>query len=45
MFEAVQEEKQRRSNIIEDENGRHRSGHKYSSKKAAEIAPQNDISD
>lgn len=44
-FEAVQEEKHRRSNIIEDENGRHRSDHKYSSKRAGEIIPQNDSSD
>ena len=45
MFEAVQEEKQRRSNIIEDENGRHRSGHKYSSKRAGDKILQNDSSD
>ena len=35
-FDAVQEEKRRRSNIIEDENGRHRSGHKYSSKRVGD---------
>ena len=35
-FDAVQEEKRRRSNIIEDENGRHRSRHKYSSKRVGD---------
>ncbi len=45
IFDAVQEEKHRRSNIIEDENGRHRSGQKYSSKRAGETIPQNDNSD
>ena len=33
MFDAVQEEKHKRSNIIVDENGTHRSNKKYSSKK------------
>lgn len=33
MFDAVQEEKHKRSNVIVDENGTHRSNKKYSSKK------------
>lgn len=33
MFDAVQEEKHKRSNVIVDENGTHRSSKKYSSKK------------
>nr|WP_294669795.1 recombinase family protein [uncultured Ruminococcus sp.] len=33
MFDAVQEEKLKRSNLVVDENGTHRSGKKYSSKK------------
>ena len=32
-FEKVQAEKKRRSNYVEDENGRHRSGKKYSAKR------------
>lgn len=32
-FDAVQEEKQKRSNVVIDENGTHRSNKKYSSKK------------
>ena len=31
-FDAVQEEKQKRSNVVVDENGTHRSNKKYSSK-------------
>ena len=34
IFDAVQEEKLKRSNVIVDESGTHRSGKKYSSKKA-----------
>lgn len=34
IFDAVQKEKLKRSNVIVDENGTHRSGKKYSSKKA-----------
>ena len=33
IFDTVQEEKQKRSNVIVDENGTHRSNKKYSSKK------------
>ena len=33
MFDAVQKEKHKRSNVIVDENGTHRSNKKYSSKK------------
>lgn len=33
MFDVVQEEKQKRSNVVVDENGTHRSNKKYSSKK------------
>ncbi len=33
MFDAVQEEKQKRSNVVVDENGTHRSNTKYSSVK------------
>ncbi len=33
MFDAVQEEKQKRSNVVVDENGTHRNTTKYSSKK------------
>ena len=33
MFDAVQEEKHKRSNVIVDENGTHRNTTKYSSKK------------
>ena len=33
MFDTVQKEKLKRSNMVTDENGRHRSGTKYSSKK------------
>lgn len=33
IFDAVQEEKQKRSNVVVDENGTHRSNKKYSSKK------------
>ena len=33
MFDAVQEEKHKRSNVIVDENGTHISNKKYSSKK------------
>jgi hypothetical protein len=32
-FRAVQEEKKKRSNLVRDDNGTHRSGKKYSSKK------------
>lgn len=32
-FDAIQEEKLKRSNVVEDENGTHRSNKKYSSKK------------
>lgn len=32
-FDTVQTEKKRRCNIVEDENGRHRAVHKYSSQK------------
>ena len=41
-FEAVQEEKKRRSSYITDENGRHRAKQKYSSKKSR--AHQNEMS-
>lgn len=33
MFDAVQEEKLKRSNVVVDENGTHRNITKYSSKK------------
>lgn len=33
IFDAVQKEKHKRSNVIVDENGTHRSNKKYSSKK------------
>ena len=33
MFDVVQEEKLKRSNVVIDENGTHRSNKKYSSKK------------
>lgn len=36
MFDAVQEEKHKRSNVIVDENGTHRNTTKYSSKKTME---------
>lgn len=44
-FDAVQQEKHRRSNIIEDENGRHRSEHKYSSKRTGETVSKNDCNE
>ena len=34
IFDVVQEEKLKRSNVVVDENGTHRSSKKYSSKKA-----------
>jgi len=37
IFDAVQAERERRSNITEDETGKHRKSAKYSSKKKAEI--------
>ncbi len=34
MFDAVQEERERRPNVAEDENGKHRKSEKYSSKRS-----------
>ena len=37
IFEAVQNEKARRCNIIQDDNGKHRTSTKYSSKRKIDV--------